>query len=86
MQFHINPELEGIIAARVAQGMNPSADDVLREALYLLAERDQFWHRNKQELDAKIDVAMAEMARGEGITEAQLSKHIANRKKAFFAS
>ena len=86
MQVNINQELENIIATRVAHGMNPTADDVLREALYLLVERDQLWRERRDELDQKIQVAMDEMARGEGITEAQLMQHIEQRKKNYFSA
>jgi Arc/MetJ-type ribon-helix-helix transcriptional regulator len=86
MEIQINRELEGIIAARVAQGMNQSADDVLREALYLLVERDQLWREHPDVLDHKIQTAMDEMARGEGLTETQLLQHIENRKKTFFSA
>ena len=86
MEIQINRELEGIIAARVAQGINQSADDVLREALYLLVERDQLWREHPDVLDHKIQTAMDEMARGEGLTEAQLLQHIEKRKKTFFSA
>ena len=86
MEIQVNPEIEGIIAARVAHGMNADASDVMREAIYLLVERDQMWHAHPNGLDQEIQVAMDEIARGEGITEKQLLQHIAQRNSAFFST
>ncbi len=85
MHIQINRELERIITARVADGMNPDAGDVVREALYALVERDRLWREHTRGLDGKIQTAMDEMKRGEGITEAQLMQHIGQRKKTFFS-
>jgi Arc/MetJ-type ribon-helix-helix transcriptional regulator len=79
MQVDISKELEGIVTARVAHGMNLSAGDVVREALYCLVERDRLWNERREVLDRGIEQAMDEMARGEGISEADLLKHIAAR-------
>lgn len=86
MQFNINPELESLINTRVASGMSHSADEVLRDALYMLAERDLLWQDNRDLLEEKLKAAEGEIARGEVLTEAELMQHIEKRKAAFFST
>lgn len=70
----------------MALGINRDAGEVLREALHLLVERDRFLHDSKQELGGKIQSALDEISNGEGITEAQLMQHIAERRKNFLSA
>jgi len=62
MNVRLTPQLEAVIQQKVASGRYTSASEVVREALQLLDEREQF-HR----LKAAIDVGRAEIARGEGV-------------------
>jgi antitoxin ParD1/3/4 len=57
MNVSLTPELEKIVAERVASGRYASASEVIREALRLLDERDQLnqlrqdVHRGLEQLD-----------------------------------
>jgi antitoxin ParD1/3/4 len=44
MNVSLTPELEEMIAERVASGLYASASEVIREALRLLDERDRLNH------------------------------------------
>lgn len=44
MNVSLTPELEKLVAERVASGQYASASEVVREALRLLHERDQLTH------------------------------------------
>ncbi len=44
MNVSLTPELEKLVAERVASGQYASASEVVREALRLLDERDQLTH------------------------------------------
>lgn len=57
MNVSLTPELERLIAEKVASGMYSSRSEVVREGLRLLAERDQF-------LTARLDRLREEVGRG----------------------
>jgi antitoxin ParD1/3/4 len=60
MSVSLTPDLEAMIRERVASGRYNDADEVVREALRLLQERDQIDH-----LRSLLAVAQAEADRGE---------------------
>jgi len=60
MQIEIDPRLADEIRGHVDRGRYPTVDEVLREALQLLAERDQL-----AELRASLIEADAQIDRGE---------------------
>jgi len=51
MNVSLTPELEKIVAERIASGRYASADDVIAEALRLLYERDQLQNRPRSAKD-----------------------------------
>lgn len=57
MNVSLTPELERLIAEKVASGMYSSRSEVVREGLRLLAERDQL-------LTARLDRLREEVGRG----------------------
>ena len=57
MEIRLSPEQEQFVNAKVATGAYPSAGEMVREALYLLEERDR-------SREARLDSLRAEVQRG----------------------
>ena len=58
MNISITPELEKLVHTKVASGMYNSASEVIREALRLLAERDELQRQRIAAMDAFIQEGM----------------------------
>ncbi len=67
MTISLSPEFEQLIQHKVTSGAYASADDVVREALRLLNERDAETPEWKRDVSAKIEEAWQSLRRGEGI-------------------
>jgi antitoxin ParD1/3/4 len=65
MQLTLTPEQENFIQAELAIGDYDSPNEVLAEALQLLAQRRRYdqW----KDVQAKVGIAAAELERGEGV-------------------
>jgi antitoxin ParD1/3/4 len=61
----LTPDLEQFILQKVESSMYPSADDVLREALRLLDDRDRLRAVKLEELREEIAVGLEQSERGE---------------------
>ena len=61
MHVDLDPQLEALVREQVESGRYSSADEVVREAVRQLAERE----RRLEELRAAIAVADEQIARGE---------------------
>lgn len=72
MNVSITPELEKFVHAKVASGMYNSASEVMREALRLLAERDECQRRRITAMDAFIQ---------EGIDSAEEDAHLTSDER-----
>ncbi len=66
MPIILQPEQEQFIQTQLATGRYTNATEVIAEALQLLAKRNHY-DRWVEELCNKIDIAAAELDRGEGI-------------------
>jgi len=66
MPITLQPEQEQFIQTQLATGRYSNATEVIAEALQLLAKRNHYdlW---VEELRDKIDIAAAELDRGEGV-------------------
>lgn len=84
MNIAITPELERFVQAKVASGMYPSANELVREALCLLEERDASQQRRREELNQMIQIAMDQGARGEVISAEESKKKLAEFKTDYF--
>jgi antitoxin ParD1/3/4 len=60
MNVSLTPELEKIVADRVASGRYASASEVIREALRLLEERDQL-----NQLRQEVRLGLEQLDRGQ---------------------
>ena len=65
MNISMTPELEKLVTAKVESGMYQSASEVIREALRLLAERDETRRKCLDKLDRDIQLGLDQAARGE---------------------
>jgi antitoxin ParD1/3/4 len=66
MPITLQPEQEQFIQTQLATGRYTNATEVIAEALQLLEKRNHY-DRWVEELGNKIDIAAAELDRGEGI-------------------
>jgi putative addiction module CopG family antidote len=87
MQIELSKEADEFIRRAVETGRHRRAEDAVREALDLWVERE----RRREELLAELDVAEAELARGEGIeitkeSMRQLAKDVHERGMARMAA
>lgn len=67
MNIQIQPELEQIIAAQIATGRYANPEDVISKALKLLLEWEKGYQQWVEETRKKVDVAIEQLDRGEGI-------------------
>ena len=67
MNIQIKPELEEIIAAQIATGRYTNPEDVISKALKLLLEWDKGYQNWVEETREKVDIAIEQLDRGEGI-------------------
>jgi antitoxin ParD1/3/4 len=85
MTIALQPEQEQFIQAQIATGRYTRAIDVISEALQLLEKRNHY-DRWVEELREKIDLAAAQLDRGEGIDGEtainQLRKRLHNNLEA----
>ncbi len=64
MNVSLPPHLEAIVRRKVDSGLYGDADDVIRDALQLLDERDELrW----EQLRAEIRKGLNQLERGEGV-------------------
>lgn len=67
MNIQIKPELEQIIQAQIATGRYANPEDVISKALKLLLEWEKGYQQWVEETREKVDVAIEQLDRGEGI-------------------
>ena len=67
MSLPLSPELERQITEKVESGDYDSVEDVVSDAMTLLSQRDFEYRARLDALRADIDVAIAEVERGEEI-------------------
>lgn len=67
MNITLKPEIEQFIQAQIATGRYANAEEVISKALKLLAEWDKGYQEWVEETRQKVDVAIAELERGEGL-------------------
>ncbi|MEH1768206.1 ribbon-helix-helix domain-containing protein [Nostoc sp.] len=67
MTINIKPEHEQLIKAQIASGRFTNADEVIDTALRLLEKLNDEYMQWVEETRQKVDVAIAELDRGEGL-------------------
>jgi len=64
MNISLTPELESLVQEKVKSGMYHTASEVVREALRLMQEQDQFRQIKLENLRKEIAVALEQVERG----------------------
>ncbi len=77
----LTPEQEKLVAQAVGTGAYSSTGEVLTRALELLRAQDEWLLENKSRVEDRIELAAAQMDRGEGIGPRDLTERLAQRKK-----
>lgn len=85
MNVSLTPQLEALVREKVASGLYTSASEVVREALRLLAERDDERSAHLARLRADVQRGLDELDRGEG-TPWDLDAFLAEARQGFAAS
>lgn len=67
MNIQLKPELEQIIEAQIATGRYSDPEEVISKALKLLSEWEQGYQQWVEETRGKVEVAIEQLDRGEGI-------------------
>ncbi|MFM9956974.1 MAG: type II toxin-antitoxin system ParD family antitoxin [Phycisphaerales bacterium] len=65
MNISLTPELEMLVAEKVKSGMYSTASEVVREALRLLQERDEFRKWKLEQLRKEVQIGLDQAERGE---------------------
>ena len=80
MNISLTPELEQLIEDKVKTGMYHSASEVVREALRLLRERDQFQELKLQELRREIHIGIDQLKKGQAVSEDEVLSRVKLRR------
>ncbi|MEG4445676.1 type II toxin-antitoxin system ParD family antitoxin [Microcoleus sp. AT9_B5] len=67
MNITLKPEQSELIQQKLNSGKYNNAEEVIAEALQLLYQRDREYETWVEETRGKVDVAIEELRRGEGI-------------------
>jgi antitoxin ParD1/3/4 len=67
MNITLKAEIEQFIQAQLATGRYANAEEVISKALKLLEKQDKEYQEWVEETRQKVDVAIAELERGEGL-------------------
>lgn len=67
MNITLKPEQSELIQQKINSGKYNNAEEVIAEALQLLYQRDREYETWVEETREKVDVAIEELRRGEGI-------------------
>ena len=74
MNISLTPELEAFVKELVASGSYMSSSEVMREALRLLKEQEDYKKRRIAQLNAEIQKGLDSLARGERYTFDEVMK------------
>lgn len=78
MTVMLSPELERLVKEQLAAGRFLTADEVVREALFLLAEQQNLL----DDLDSKIDAGLADAAAGRTYCSDEARELLRSRRAA----
>ena len=76
MNVSLTRELARMVKQKVKSGLYNSASEVVREALRLLIHYDQDRQHDRADLNRKIDLGLAQLDRGEGISAADSRRRV----------
>ena len=81
MNVSLTPQLEKLVKEKVASGKYNSASEVMREALRLLVEQDQFRTIKLEALKREIELGMTDLEAGRHKTYASGQELLDDIKK-----
>jgi putative addiction module CopG family antidote len=80
MEIRLSPELAAVVEQDMASGRYRSVEEYIAEAVEMLHERQHWRGETLDEINAKLDEAVAEAERGELISSDELRRNLqANR-------
>jgi antitoxin ParD1/3/4 len=85
MSIVLRPEHEKAITQAIQSGAYQNPDQVIGRALEVLRSEDEWLIDNKGAINEKIERAMAQLDRGEGIAGEGLRDRLEKRKAAWLA-
>ena len=85
MTITLRPEHERAIAEAIQSGAYQNPDEVIERALEALRSQDDWLFENRTAIREKIDRAMAQLERGEGIPGEDLADRLEARKAEWLA-
>ena len=80
MMITLRPEQEQLVRALLRSGGYENAEDAIDSALEMLRSQNEWQLANRDAVDAGIRQGIAELDRGEGISEEDLDAHLARLK------
>ena len=84
--IHINPDDEQLIRKRVQSGAFSSVEEVIHRALESQDAEETWLQDNRTAIDEKIERALGQFERGEGLTPEESLALLESRKAAWRAS
>jgi Arc/MetJ-type ribon-helix-helix transcriptional regulator len=85
MAITLRPEHEKAVTQAIQSGSYQSPDEVIERALEVLRSEDEWLSRNKGAINQKIEKAIAQLDRGEGIPAEELRGRLDQRKALWLA-
>jgi len=86
MNVSMTPELEAYVHAQVESGMYQSASELFREAIRLLAHRNELRQQKIEQLNKDIQIGLDQAARGEFLTAEQSKQDMMEFKQRFLSA
>ena len=86
MNISITPELEKFIQAKVKSGMYQSASELVRDALRLLAERDEMRQKQLERLGRDTQLGLDQAERGELLSGEESRARLSAVKRKFLSA
>ena len=83
MTIELKPELEALIQKRLESGAFQDVEDVLLQALESQDAEEAWLELHRREIREKIDKAIAQIDRGEGVTPEQSRLRLEEKKAAW---
>jgi antitoxin ParD1/3/4 len=80
MPIQLNPDQEHRVSEALQSGRYRSPAEVIDHALDVLHEQEEWLIANREEINAKIEIGLAQLDRGEGISESELKEHLRQLK------
>ena len=85
MAITLTPRQEQLVAQAVESGAYQNPDEAIDQALQLLRSQNEWLRENKDAVNSKIERAIGQLERGEGIPGEALPDRLAQRKASWMA-